>query len=228
MDDINENEIITTMVENRQECWNSLLKKYMKERNMTQADLAKALNEKYNTQYTQKTISRWMNLGSKKGMKRFPDYENMVILADFFGMEVGHLTGETEFDSFNNEKCYDYLGLTDSAIDRIRRITGRDIGKAQSHMMLYHMDKTNALNELLSSDDFICFFEHIYELFSMSSKSIGTNHPEFDDIMPANNYVIEFNQSRTAIKYQLFETLVHMIDNLCPPLTTDDLTIHEY
>ena len=199
----------------------------MKERNMTQAELATALNEKYGTRFTQKNISRWMTLGTKNGMKSFPDYGNMVILADFFGMEVGHLTGETEFDSFNNEKCYEYLGLTDTAINRIRRFTGRDLEKKDNHLPLYYWEKTSALNHLLSSQEFIDFLEYIYELFTMSDKSMRAPHPEFDDILPARDYVAEFNQARTNIKYQLFETLVHLIDSTCPPLHTDDLTIHE-
>lgn len=52
-----------------------------------------------------KDVSRWLNSGNKAsaGTIGFPKYETMTMIADFFGVDVGYLTGETDETSFDLE-----------------------------------------------------------------------------------------------------------------------------
>ena len=67
------------IMDRKRHCWNERLKKCILDGGYTQESFAHALNKKYSTKFTQKTISRWVNLGdAKNGIKSFPDFENMV------------------------------------------------------------------------------------------------------------------------------------------------------
>ena len=111
-------------------CWRDRLKKCMDAGKYTQASFAEALNNKYGTCFGQKDVSRWINTGAKtkNGEVGFPKYETMLRVADFFHVDVGYLTGETDDDSFSLEKACSYLGLNGEAIKAIREITHPEDG----------------------------------------------------------------------------------------------------
>ncbi len=87
-----------TINEASAQAWRTRLRACMDERGLTQLGLVSALNRQYLTKYHQKDVSRWLNTGNRttSGVIGFPKYETMSILADFFGVDVGYLTGETE------------------------------------------------------------------------------------------------------------------------------------
>ena len=101
--------------------WNKRLKKLVKEHG-TQEEFAEALNTTYETHFTQKSVSKWLNVGSTKtkGGKvkiiNFPKYETMALIAAFFDVDIGYLTGETNYKKFDSKSTLDYLGLEDEAI----------------------------------------------------------------------------------------------------------------
>ncbi len=88
------------------QCWCNRLHKLMKEKNYTQKSFLKEYKEKYGGG-TQANISRWLRVGSKIENGKtigFPSYETMSNLADFFGVSVGYLIGETDYDHLKWKK----------------------------------------------------------------------------------------------------------------------------
>ena len=100
---------------------NNRLHKLMKEKNYTQKSFLKEYKEKYGGG-TQANISRWLRVGSKIENGKtigFPSYETMSNLADFFGVSVGYLIGETDYESFEMEKVCEFLGLEEETVKAI-------------------------------------------------------------------------------------------------------------
>ena len=80
------------------------------------------MNKQCLTRFRQKDVSRWLNTGSRtaNGIIGFPKYETMCLIADFFDVDVGYLTGETDEGTFNMAKTCDYIGLDDQAVQAVR------------------------------------------------------------------------------------------------------------
>ena len=67
-----------------------------------------------------------MNVGGKASKDEvigFPSYDTMRRIADFFGVTVGYLTGETDYYSFEMERACNYLGIDQAAGEAIARLT---------------------------------------------------------------------------------------------------------
>ena len=110
---------------NAAKCWCSNLKKLMEERKYTQKTFLKEYREKYSGG-TQANISRWLRVGSKIENGKtigFPTYETMLNLANFFGVSVGYLTGETDYESFEMEKTCEFTALDEETVKAIKGIT---------------------------------------------------------------------------------------------------------
>lgn len=160
----------------RMECWNERFRACW-EGKYTQEQLAKALNERYQTtSFTQKAINRLMHLGETgigrdgrtkyKGLKGFPEYETMLRIADFFDVDVGYLTGETNAESFTEEKASSYLGLSTAAIKVVKNATGNDC--FLSTLMFVPTETVRRLfNNLLTAKQFPEFMEAMAELASV-------------------------------------------------------------
>ena len=151
----------------------------------TQESFACNLNTTYGTNFTQKTISRWVNLKKEKnGIKGFPDFENMVYIADFFGVDIGYLTGETDEDSFSLEKACSYIGLNGEAIKAIRGITN-----PENEVSDMRKDIRVAFNKFLSAEGFSAFFHSLFDLYltSLSPKLMGNR--VFENLDEAIDYI---------------------------------------
>ena len=73
-------------------------------------------------------------------------------IADFFGVTVGYLTGETDFNSFEMDRACSYLGLDQAAGAAIERITKL---KGVTRFERYERENYgNALCYLLAADTF--------------------------------------------------------------------------
>jgi len=117
-------------MDNIEKTWNERLAKCIKKKGYTQKSFSDAFNAKYNTastRITQSDVSRWLNVGGERSKKRkskgFPSYQNMVKIADFFGVSVGYLTGETDYDSFEAEKVSNYTHLDNTSIEKLLGMT---------------------------------------------------------------------------------------------------------
>lgn len=134
--------------------WNERLSELIRARYTSQKAFAIAYKEKYGTG-NQADVSRWVNVGTEaaKGeMIGFPAYDTMKRIADFFGVTVGYLTGETDYDNFEMERSCEYLGLDQPAAIAIERIT-----KLKGASRFERYEKVNygkALCYLLAADGF--------------------------------------------------------------------------
>lgn len=123
---------VNDIKQNAAKCWCCRLSKLMKERKYTQKTFLKEYKEKYGGG-TQANISRWLRVGSKiKNGKTigFPSYETMLNLANFFGVSVGYLTGETDYESFEMEKTCEFMALEEETVKAIKGITS---GESVNH-----------------------------------------------------------------------------------------------
>jgi len=195
----------------KQRCWNERLKKCILEGEYTQESLAQALNKKYSTKFTQKTISRWVNLGdAKNGIKSFPDFENMLQVAGFFSVDVGYLIGETDDDSFSLEKACSYMGLNGEAIKAIREITVPD-----NMDSFFGKCRRDTFNKVLSANGFPNFFESLSDLHQTAISSTDDNRV-LDDFDSAIDYMRELEYKGKIERYELNEALVMLINEIYP------------
>lgn len=134
--------------------WNARLSELIKNRYNSQKVFAQAYKEKYGTG-NQADVSRWVNVGSEAAKGEiigFPAYDTMKRIADFFGVSVGYLTGETDYESFEMERTCSYLGIDQPAAEAIERIT-----KLKGANRFERYEKVNygrALCYLLASNSF--------------------------------------------------------------------------
>jgi len=207
----------------KQSCWNKRLKKCMQDAGYTQESFARNLNAKYGTQFTQKTISRWVNLGdAKNGIKGFPDFDNMICIADFLGIDVGYLIGETDGDTFSLEKASSYIGLNSEATKAIRKLTN-----PESEVSVMRKDMRAAFNSFLSAEGFPHFFHSLFDLYltSLSTQRIGDR--VFEDFDETIDFIRGREYSGKIERYELNEALILLINEIYPIPSLSDLPIQE-
>ena len=156
------------------EIWNDRLSKLIKEGYGSQKAFALAYKEKNGTG-NQADVSRWVNVGgiaSKGETIGFPEYDTMRRIADFFGVTVGFLTGETDNESFNMQQVCDFLGIDETTAKSIERIT-----KLKYATRFEKYEKKNygkALCYLLSANS---FEEFIGSLCQYAEAKYRQDHP---------------------------------------------------
>lgn len=134
--------------------WNDRFATCLKRHGYTQKTFAFAFKLKYSTG-NQTDVNRWGRVGHVTGNGErigFPSYDTMRRIADFFGVTVGYLTGETDFDSFNMEHACTYLGISQEAGRKIRGITTAESGRR--YEQLWRNEGKLALDWLLTSQRF--------------------------------------------------------------------------
>lgn len=151
-----------------EEAWSNRLEECLKSKGMTQVDLMNELNARFGTSYGQKSVNRWMHVGKdhygKKGdpTPSFPKYETMFQVAEFFGVQVGYLTGETSCESFEASSACEYLGLDEEAVKSIRLATGCETAFRKTG--LHAEENRMVLGKILASDAFFALIRAIYHL----------------------------------------------------------------
>lgn len=152
--------------------WNKRLKEVMERRGYQQKTFAKAFKEKYGTG-NQADVSRWMRVGNAISKEKdkdkenetqsiigFPSYDTMKRIADFFGVSVGYLTGETSFESFDMEQACTYFHIDKKTGESLLDITDshRPIEKYENE------ERQITLKYLLSAPGIGDFLQDLYEL----------------------------------------------------------------
>lgn len=119
--------------EKKASIWCERFGRLMKENGYTQEAFLKEYRKKYGGG-TQANVSRWLGVGrviKKDGTPKeigFPSYENMLNIANFFGVTVGYLTGETDFETFEMEKACEQIGIDEDTGKAIKGIvTGESV-----------------------------------------------------------------------------------------------------
>lgn len=185
---------------NRAQCWCSRLHKLMKEKNYTQKSFLKEYKEKYGGG-TQANISRWLRVGSKIENGKtigFPSYETMSNLADFFGVSVGYLIGETDYESFEMEKVCKFLGLEEETVKAIKGITfGENMGIGASSMS---SEYKSAFRYILTASSFLVFIKEAREY---AENVYRLKHPiKYMDIVSAKMRKDLFDLAVQCMDYQ--------------------------
>ena len=110
-----------------------------------------------------------MHLGeatSEYSIRGFPKYDTMLKIANFFGVDVGYLTGEMNAETYTEEKASSYLGLSTDAIKAIKNVT--DDNRLQSSLMATPTETARRiLNSLLTAKQFPKFIEAMINLASV-------------------------------------------------------------
>lgn len=185
---------------NRAQCWCSRLHKLMKEKNYTQKSFLKEYKEKYGGG-TQANISRWLRVGSKIENGKtigFPSYETMSNLADFFGVSVGYLIGETNYESFEMEKVCKFLGLEEETVKAIKGITfGENMGIGANSMS---SEYKSAFRYILTASSFPVFIKEAREY---AENVYRLKHPiKYMDIVSAKMRKDLFDLAVQCMDYQ--------------------------
>lgn len=185
---------------NRAQCWCSRLHKLMKEKNYTQKSFLKEYKEKYGGG-TQANISRWLRVGSKIENGKtigFPSYETMSNLADFFGVSVGYLIGETDYESFEMEKVCKFLGLEEETVKAIKGITfGENRGIGANSMS---SEYKSAFRYILTASSFPVFIKEAREY---AENVYRLKHPiKYMDIVSAKMRKDLFDLAVQCMDYQ--------------------------
>lgn len=178
--------------------WNERLSNLIDDRYGSRKAFVEAYKETYGVGNAA-DASRWVNVGGKASKDEiigFPSYDTMRRIADFFGVTVGYLTGETDYYSFEMERACSYLGIDQSAGFAIERITKL---KGMSRFERYEKENYgSALCYLLAADrleDFIGGICQYAEAAFLQAHPIDyMNSPEIQAIKPE---VLEL-----AIKYK--------------------------
>lgn len=185
---------------NRAQCWCSRLHKLMKEKNYTQKSFLKEYKEKYGGG-TQANISRWLRVGSKIENGKtigFPSYETMSNLADFFGVSVGYLIGETDYESFEMEKVCKFLGLEEETVKAIKGITfGENMGIGANSMS---SEYKSPFRYILTASSFPVFIKEAREY---AENVYRLKHPiKYMDIVSAKMRKDLFDLAVQCMDYQ--------------------------
>lgn len=165
----------------RAACWRQRLRECLKERGLTQVEFVSALNRTYLTRFHQKDVSRWLNTGNQtaNGVIGFPKYETMMLIADFLGVDVGYLTGETDETSFDLEKASTYTGLSSNAILSIRQWIDAPDDSPDAELRDWRAD---TINRLFFSSYFDELAAKMLTLYEMSTICY-TNPERFQNLM---------------------------------------------
>lgn len=155
----------------KSEIWNERLRNCIKNKYSTQTSFANELNrlrKDNENEITQKTISRWVSVGSidsktKKSIG-FPKYENMILIANALDVCVGYLTGETDMTTFDEEQACDYLHLNSNSIQSILRITDTHRRSLSWGYEFTAQEYRNIVNNFLATASIIDLVEDIYSL----------------------------------------------------------------
>jgi transcriptional regulator with XRE-family HTH domain len=196
------------LINNRADIWNQRLKECLEKNNMTQDSFAESLSRKYGMEkdVSQKTVSRWLNVGSKikSGEIGFPKFESIILVADFFNVDVGYLIGEINEETFIMKDASEFMGLNSDAIKSIISIT-----QPSSKSLLFE-DIKESLNTFLSSNKFSNLIGSLDDLLSLSKN----NKLNFEFLNDFIEYQRELKESEKICKYEINENLTLIIDDI--------------
>lgn len=211
------------IISGKQNIWNERLKMCLDEKKYTQTAFVKKLNEKYRTeeeggkQFTQPTVHDWLYVGYERRPGEaaigFPKFENMLLIADFFGVDIGYLIGETDAETFTLEKASDFLHLEPDAL------------KNYTHnIYVKYNECSSVLNRLLRSeyfDDFIYLLKELEDTYIKYKNMIPDTSESADSDLNSAYLSCLFNEISKKYGQDVFEKALEHQDDACPSGLTD-------
>lgn len=191
--------------------WNNRLKECLANHNLTQESFANKLNQQYYQSFSQKDVSRWVNIGSTNQDQQigFPKFQTMILIADFFNIDIGYLTGETDYLNFSLDQVSEYTGMSSIAIKKIRQFTVSD--KADSLMI---EDQRNALNKFFTANNIESFYYNLYELYLISIDPKRVSKLTNNNTENAISYIRGLEYDSKVIKYELNQSLILLTNEI--------------
>lgn len=145
------------------EVWNKRLEDCMEKAGYNRESFARAFKRRYGTGNST-DVYRWLHVGRPRGTQNapigFPSYDTMKRIADFFGVTVGYLTGETDYETFELEKTCAYLGIDAVAASSIKSF-GNGSESILNYDRFWVKNQRKALNAVLASDNFKILILHL-------------------------------------------------------------------
>lgn len=116
----------TRTPENYHKAFPTRLRDLLKERGRTQEDLAAYIREKKNLEkFSRQSVAHYYDGSSS------PDWETLNVIADFFGVSVGYLTGHEDYRTLdpNIRMICDYTGLSEQTITNFNKVSTTPAGE---------------------------------------------------------------------------------------------------
>lgn len=207
---------------NREEIWNARLRQCLSERGLKQITFVEDINQKYGTNYGQKDVSRWLNVGNiqKNGAIGFPKYSTMLLIADYLNVDVGYLTGETNQATFTMEKACSFLALDNLALQNLRDLTHPD----SQYPSPWINSMRECMNQLIGSFEFKELLSHLYDLYSITRPY---NKEKFDHFEGAMGYCQDVNECISLYRFKAWEAFFCILETLYPYSETEDFLIDD-
>jgi len=211
--------------------WNDRLKKLIRGNGYTQESFAgalqsfaEALYDKYDTKFTQRAISLWTRVGNKRCVNKekktigFPTFENMLLIADFFGVDIGYLIGETDEETFTMEKACAFMGLGSEAIKTLIEIT--DPEKKNRYLI---DAKKGTLDDFITADGFHSFIDRINDLHQTSLSPLQMDLERVKCIDYIIDFMRDLERQDKIERYMINEALVLLINKMYPVSSVKNL-----
>lgn len=148
----------------------------MQSHHLSKNKLATDMGELYGIGYTHNDVRRWLQSGQipekpYKDPERIlmPSYETIILIADYFGVDVGYLLGEIDNSTYEFNQAESFTGLSEESLRTIRNMTINE-SECFHAVQAYPFEVIPVLNTLLSSEElfplvraFIDIHEHYHE-----------------------------------------------------------------
>ena len=132
--------------------WVIKINELLREKRITQQELADACG------LPPSRLSDWVGINKKKaGAFREPRIEGFAKIARFFGVSIDYLLGENACKAPDDEEIHKILGLSDKAIQQLKRINHAQIEEVLAEKQIC------VLNYLLESLSDTTLFEDLYD-----------------------------------------------------------------
>ena len=133
-------------------------------------------------------MSRWTNIGSANRNQKigFPKFQTMILIADFFNVDIAYLVGETDYSTFSLKEVSKYIGLDPLSIKKIRKFTTSNLNNSNSLMV---KDRSNALSKFLAANNIDTFYYNLYDLYLVSIDPERAPKRIFDNDDDTINYL---------------------------------------
>ncbi|WP_062533013.1 hypothetical protein [Jeotgalibaca dankookensis] len=178
--------------------------------NLTQESFTNKLNRQYYQYFSQKDVSRWTNIGSTYPKKiGFPKFQTMILIAVFFDVDVGYVTGKTNYLTFSLAQASEYTGMSPIAIQKKRQFS---ISDNINNLMIE--DQKHALNKFFTANNIELLYYNLYDLYLISTDPERTSKLTHNNTENAINYLRQLEHESKIIKYELNESLILLINGV--------------